>query len=177
VYTRDSGIWQRQALLQASHRTLFANFGELLTLQGDRLAICAGGELDFRGDPLGAAYLFAREGVQWSEAIRVVGSDITRYQRFGRDAVALDRGWLIIGVPNHGNGGPIRLGAVYDYELICAGDVNGDWRVEAVDLAIVLAAFGTPGGETPDDGDLDRDGDVDLADLALVLGHFGDQCP
>jgi hypothetical protein len=177
IYSRATGIWQRDAVLAASNPTRFARFGQLVAFDGQRLGVAAAGERDAADVSLGAAYIFAPRENQWVEGIRVVASDARPLQGFASDAIALDGGRLIIGVPYDGNGTGTRYGAAYDYELICAGDVNGDWVVGTADLAIVLSTFGTPAGATPDAGDLDRDGDVDLADLTLLLGRFGDRCP
>ncbi len=56
----------------------------------------------------------------------------------------------------------------------CAGDTNGDGRVDSADLSAVLAQFGRAG--TALAGDVDGDGDVDLSDLAAVLRDFGSNC-
>ena len=48
-----------------------------------------------------------------------------------------------------------------------AADLDGDGRVNAADLAILLGAWGTDGA-----GDLDGDGAVCAADLALLLGAW-----
>jgi hypothetical protein len=52
------------------------------------------------------------------------------------------------------------------------GDLNGDGRVDLIDLGILLADFGCqPPGPCP--GDVDGDGDTDLADLGILLANFG----
>ncbi len=55
------------------------------------------------------------------------------------------------------------------------GDVNGDGRVDLIDLAIVLASYGKCRGEPGYDGRADLDGDncIGLGDLAIVLANFG----
>ena len=53
------------------------------------------------------------------------------------------------------------------------GDVNGDLRVDAVDLAIVQSHFGTTIGALLGDGDLDGDGDVDRDDVVRLSASFG----
>ncbi len=58
----------------------------------------------------------------------------------------------------------------------CVADVNGDRQVDLVDLAILLAHFGTPSGATLAEGDFDVDGDVDLSDLSRLLANFGMTC-
>jgi len=51
----------------------------------------------------------------------------------------------------------------------CVGDLNGDNIVDALDLAVILGAWGT----ATQQADLDADGTVGASDLALVLGAWG----
>ena len=57
--------------------------------------------------------------------------------------------------------------------LPCFGDVNGDGRVDAADLGLILGSWGSCSG-CP--GDLDGNGVIDAADLGLLLAAFG-PCP
>jgi len=54
----------------------------------------------------------------------------------------------------------------------CAADVNDDGRIDGVDLAAVLAAWGT-NGQGKFDADVNGDGIVDDQDLAILLGGWG----
>ena len=54
----------------------------------------------------------------------------------------------------------------------CAGDVDGNGVVNGVDLAAVLAAWGTSGAKYSG-SDANRDGHVDGGDLAQVLSDWG----
>ena len=54
----------------------------------------------------------------------------------------------------------------------CPGDINGDLRVDAIDLSILLANWN--GTST---GDLDADGFVDGADLTVLISLWGQTCP
>jgi V8-like Glu-specific endopeptidase len=51
----------------------------------------------------------------------------------------------------------------------CEGDLNGDGAVDAADLAILLGAWGQPGGPA----NLDGNGGVNAADLGILLGAWG----
>jgi hypothetical protein len=53
------------------------------------------------------------------------------------------------------------------------GDVNGDRRVDLVDLAILQAHLGVASGATRPQGDLDGDGGVDRTDAAILARNFG----
>lgn len=51
----------------------------------------------------------------------------------------------------------------------CVGDLDGDGVVEASDLGLLLAVWGTAGGSA----DLDDDGVVSASDLGVLLGAWG----
>ena len=57
----------------------------------------------------------------------------------------------------------------------CPGDITNGGLVDAVDLSVVLAAWGTD-GQGKFNADIDSSGLVDGGDLALVLGGWG-PCP
>ncbi len=57
----------------------------------------------------------------------------------------------------------------------CSGDVSANGITDGVDLAAVLAAWGTS-GQGQFDCDVNNDGTVNGADLAMVLGDWG-PCP
>lgn len=59
---------------------------------------------------------------------------------------------------------------------LCPGDLNGDGVINLIDLATLLAHYGTTSGARPRDGDLNCDGDVDLSDLAALLAVYGTTC-
>jgi hypothetical protein len=52
--------------------------------------------------------------------------------------------------------------------VVVPGDLNGDGRVDGLDLGSLLAAWGTAGP-----ADLDGDGSVDGADLGILLSNWG----
>jgi hypothetical protein len=62
--------------------------------------------------------------------------------------------------------------------LSLRGDVNGDHRVDVVDLATVGAAFGTTFGSPGYNpaADLNNDGIINIVDLAIVGSAFGQSC-
>jgi subtilisin family serine protease len=49
-------------------------------------------------------------------------------------------------------------------------DVNADGNVDAADLSLILALWGTLGAATR--SDIDASGEVDAADLSLLLAHW-----
>jgi hypothetical protein len=61
----------------------------------------------------------------------------------------------------------------------CPGDVDGDWDVDLIDLAILLASFELEPGEPYYDAraDLNGDGAIDIQDLGILLAGFELPCP
>jgi len=57
----------------------------------------------------------------------------------------------------------------------CPGDTNADNQIDAADLSVLLAQFGT--SVTPGTGaDFNDDGQVNSADLSVLLSAFGTAC-
>jgi hypothetical protein len=84
------------------------------------------------------------------------------------------------GMPDDGSppgGGPFVDMGAYEFQgETCFADLDADGDIDLVDLAILLANYGST-GTVYGDGDLDRDEDVDLADLATLLAVYGTTCP
>jgi hypothetical protein len=59
------------------------------------------------------------------------------------------------------------------YRINQSGDFNGDGFVNAGDLTVWSANFGTAAGATPRTGDADADGDVDGADFLAWQRNVG----
>lgn len=92
--------------------------------------------------------------------------------------VAPDQGnWLVTGLSvinnarqilGSGKDLPSNVTQLIRLTPILAGDLDGDGRVDGVDLAILLGAWGDKGG----DADLDGDALVGASDLAILLGDW-----
>jgi len=77
-----------------------------------------------------------------------------------------------------GDAGHSTSSATTTLTVFLEGDVNGDCKVDIVDLAIVGAAFGsTPSSPNWNPAaDVNHDGKVDIVDLVLVASNFGLTC-
>ncbi len=77
-----------------------------------------------------------------------------------------------------GDAGHSTSSATTTLTVFLEGDVNGDCKVDIVDLAIVGAAFGsTPSSPNWNPvADINHDGKVDIVDLVLVASNFGLTC-
>jgi len=114
VFTFDGVSWvQRQKLIGADTAS-GDRFGSALALNDGWLAVSAPLHSS-PGSPGGAVYLFEFDGVSWVQRYKVGAPDTIAGDRFG-SAIALDNGWLAVGVPLHRFVGSAS-GAVYLFEF------------------------------------------------------------
>ncbi len=58
----------------------------------------------------------------------------------------------------------------------CPGDADGSGTVTALDISLVLSAFGSTGLAPNTGGDVTGDGNVTALDISAVLSNFGTEC-
>ena len=114
IFTRTTGVWTQQALLQRSTTTDADHFGEQVSVSGDRVVVTAdledGGSTAIGGDPSdnsrassGAAYLFGRSGVMWTELAYIKATNPDFNDSFGGGpdyfgtGASLDGNTLVVG--------------------------------------------------------------------------------
>jgi hypothetical protein len=102
VFTRTGTIWTQQAKLLASDGTAWDYFGWSVSLAGDSALIGAPSD-DDNGESSGSAYVFSRTGTIWSLQAKLLASDGTAWDCFGR-SVSLSSDTALIGAPFHDNG-------------------------------------------------------------------------
>lgn len=66
----------------------------------------------------------------------------------------------------------IALALLVDPVGSCTGDINGDRRVDSLDLTTLLANYGKEPARWVE-GDVNDDGRVDGSDLVVVVQTFG----
>ncbi|RIK74934.1 MAG: hypothetical protein DCC68_22190 [Planctomycetota bacterium] len=111
--------------------------------------------LDFAYDDIGVDWHPATDGGGYSLVIR---NDLGSI-----DDWSLGTAWRASGSIGGSPGSSDRV----------AGDVDGNLRVDLIDLAILQRSIGTLSGATRDEGDLDGDGAVTGADAAILALNFG----
>ena len=111
-----TGEWRQTAKLSPSKPAPTRQFGQSISISGDRLVV--GQQLDDdSGRSPGSAYVFemeAGEGSQWREAATVSAPDATRSNAFG-SAVAISEDLLLVGAFGDQDGG-LAAGSAYVFE-------------------------------------------------------------
>lgn len=110
VFVRSGGSWTFQAKLLSNDIYAGLNLGASVALSGDTALLGAPGWIVNNG----AAYVFVRNGVSWSQQAKVVPADPFIADQFGA-SVALVGDTALIGAPNKTSGMKDGVGAVYFY--------------------------------------------------------------
>ncbi len=76
-------------------------FGESVSISGDYAVIGAKGDND-NGECTGSAYIFKRDGMNWSEQAKLTASDAAAGDRFGR-SVSISGDYVIVGAYGDGS--------------------------------------------------------------------------
>ena len=108
LYNRSGNEWNEQARLIASNSLIQPRFGSAVSISGDTAVIGAEGT---ESDP-GAAYVYQRNGVNWSQVAELAASDGAAGDRFGA-SVAIDGDYIVVGAPADDNERGEGAGTVY----------------------------------------------------------------
>jgi len=181
VFTRDTGgSWSQQAYIKASNTGQEHFFGGGLALDGDTLAVGAGGESSaatgIGGDQdntdapnAGAAYIFARDGAgQWSQQAYIKASNTDQDQGFG-SSISFRGERLLVGAVgesssatgingDQGNTDAPGAGAAY----LFARASSGEWSQQAYIKASNTREYNIFGQS------------LALSDQILVVGALGE---
>jgi hypothetical protein len=133
VFTRTGTDWTQQAYLKASNSDVNDNFGQSVTIDGDTIVVGAHKEgssasgVDGDGSandaPLsGAAYVFTRQGTDWSFQAYLKASNVGVDDTFGF-AVALSGNTLALGASKESSNATGVNGDQTDNSAVGAGAV------------------------------------------------------
>lgn len=133
VFVKAAGAWTHQAKLISSDGTSGDEFGRSVAIHGSTAVVGAPS-----AEVQGAAYVFIRNGVTWTQQTRLGAAAPTGVDKFGH-SVALDGETTVVGAPMH-NVGPSGggHGAVF-----CFTRTGNVWTEEAR----LVAALGATNDE------------------------------
>lgn len=121
VFTRSSGTWAQQAKVLASDGTELDRFGRSVALANDVMVVGAWGDSEL-GPLAGSAYVFSREGDEWTQEAKLQAADTVGGDRFGLN-VSIDRNIVVVGADQESRFG---TGAAYVFR-----SSDGLWTQEA----------------------------------------------
>lgn len=112
--------------------------------------------------------------IDWSAPVLIASGTFTG--QWGRISVNVGDGQVNVldqDRPPGATGQVHRIESVLDgfWDLLHAGDANGDWAANVGDLGVLAAHWGQSGGWS--DGDFSGDGNVNVGDLGILAGNWG----
>ena len=110
VFSRSGNTWSQQAYLKASNTGALDQFGSAIAIAGDTLVVGAdreasnttginGDQSNNSADAAGAAYVFSRNGNNWSQQAYLKASNTGAFDQFGL-SVAIADDTVVIGAFN-----------------------------------------------------------------------------
>lgn len=107
VFTRTGTTWSQQALLKASNSRVDAHFGVGVAIEGNTIVVGSNGEsssatgidgnqADTTMPYSGAAYVFTRTGIAWSQQAYVKTSNTAANANFG-NSIAVSGNTMVVG--------------------------------------------------------------------------------
>ncbi len=97
--TLQSQSWDQLIKICASDRAANASFGTSVSIDGDYAIVGVQGE-DSGGNDAGAAYIFKKNAGTWTQIKKIVASDPTAADNFGR-SVSISGDYAIVGAPSN----------------------------------------------------------------------------
>lgn len=91
VFVRHGTVWNQQAYIKASDSGFGYGFGACVSVSDNTIAVGAYGAANSSG----AAYVFTRDGENWSQQARLQGSNVEAGDLFG-EKLALSEGTLVV---------------------------------------------------------------------------------
>ena len=114
VFTLDGGNWIQDAKLTAGDGAADDWFGRFVSCWGDYIAVSSHWD-DDNGSKSGSAYIFKRDGSQWSDEAKLTAGDGTSGEMFGVP-VCIHDDYIVSGAPLDDDNGS-ESGSAYLYRL------------------------------------------------------------
>ena len=115
IFVRDGDEWIEQAKLTAKDADAGDNFGNSVSLRG-RFAVIGAWCNEDGGDYSGSAYIFLRQGDDWTELTKLISYDLADHDLFGYSTY-ISRGNVIIGAYGNRDAGHLS-GSAYIYSIV-----------------------------------------------------------
>lgn len=119
VFEKTNSGWQQQQKLTASDGASSQLFGSSVAIDGDRIVVGAWGDQNAGGFS-GAAYVFVRSGTTWVEEQKLIGSESSLGDGFGK-SVAIEGDTIVVGAFGNSDVPQSEVGSVYVFRRTIFG--------------------------------------------------------
>ena len=121
VFEREGDSWNEQAKLTAEDAAASDRFGVTVDIEGDIVIVGSLLHDAGRKKDAGAAYVFARNGISWTQQAKLIAPGKKKGDHFGA-GVATTGKIAVVGAPRREEGG---LGAGAAYSFV---NIDGAWK-------------------------------------------------
>ena len=140
IFRRYGTSWSEQAKLTASDGAAYDYFGYSVSISGDYAVVGAHYD-DDNGTDSGSAYLFKRDGTNWSPQVKLLAADGAAGDWFGR-SVSVSDDYAIVGAyGDDDNGNDSGSAYLFGKRLCPSMDGTGDCLVNFEDFAIMAGQW------------------------------------
>lgn len=168
VYLFDVETGERRNKLIPADGITSQNFGEVIAIDGDTIAIGSDSDQP-NGWNSGSAYIYS---VSTGLLIhKLVASDGERFDSFG-NALDINNGTVVVGSPFDDDAGSAS-GSAYFFNLPCLADFTGDGILNSLDISIFISNFISNNPAA----DLNNDGAFNFFDISIFTHAFTAGCP
>ena len=150
IFVRNGDSWQLQQQIIGQESTTDDNFGWSVAISGETAVI---GAYDLNEIDRGAAYVFVRDGLAWTQQQKLMASDGTAVDQFG-SSVSISGDSVVVGASGNNNSRGaayifVRSGSIWSQqqELTAADGTAGDEFGMAVGISGETVVIGGPGDE------------------------------
>jgi hypothetical protein len=101
IFERSGNNWNQVAKLTASDQGWDDHFGASVSIYGDYVIVGAFRDQDYSLSPnadSGSAYIFERNGSDWNQVVKLIGSDVVEHDWFGY-SVSISGEYAVVGAP------------------------------------------------------------------------------
>ncbi len=158
IFRRDGANWTQQAKLTASDGAEWDEFGYSVSLSGNQALVGARyATIDGKASQ-GAAYVFSRDGANWTQQAKLTASDGAEYDDFG-SWVSLSDDHALVGAPGPRHAyvyanptAPNTQAGNIGFSNVAQGRMDVSWTRGNGDRVLVVARQGAAVGSDPVDG-------------------------
>ena len=132
IFVRSGSSWILEARLTAKDAKAGDTFGVSAAIDGETVVIGATGSDGENAADAGAAYVFTRAGIQWTQKAKLIAADAAKEDNFGV-SVGIDGNTIVVGADGEDPGGYLLEGGAAYVFIQRAGEWSQKAKLMATD--------------------------------------------
>jgi len=117
VFAPEAEGWKQQSVLVPRDAQSFDQFGQSVAVEGNKIVVGSDGKTTGGYLEAGAAYVFVRQGKEWSQQSKVIADYVYEGDSFGK-SVAISGDKVIVGANGRDPNSQVQAGEAFVYQLV-----------------------------------------------------------